>query len=165
MSNHSDKLKVLFVCLGNICRSPLAEGVFKHLVEREGLGGRFEIDSAGTSAYHAGDPPDPRTIAVARERGITVCGESRPVTGGDLEEYDYVVVMDAENEARVRRLAQGSAIRARIHRLREFDALANGELNVPDPYYGGSRGFEDVHDIIERSCAGLLAHIRTEHPL
>jgi protein-tyrosine phosphatase len=165
VTNQSDKLSVLFVCLGNICRSPLAEGVFRHFVAAAGLEDKFEIDSAGTSSYHAGDPPDPRTTAVAHARGIRLTGRSRAIKPSDLRDYDYVIVMDADNLAAVRRLADKNAARATIRLLRDFDAESNGDLDVPDPYYGGPRGFENVHDIVERSCHALLEFIRREHEL
>jgi protein-tyrosine phosphatase len=150
------RLGVVFVCLGNICRSPLAEGVFRHLVTQRGLHQHFEIDSAGTSSYHEGDPPDRRSAAVARARGIELAGRSRPLRWRDLERFDWVIVMDRENHADVSRLAAGRKPRARVHLLREFDPEANGELDVPDPYYGGAAGFERVQDMIERACTQLL---------
>ena len=152
------RIRVLFVCMGNICRSPLAEAVFRHLVRERGVEHRFEIDSAGTSGYHEGDPPDPRSVATARSRGITVAGASRPISHRDLDEFDYVIVMDAENRSDVDRLRAGAGGAARVHRLREWDPEGRG-LDVPDPYYGGARGFEDVHDIVERSCKALLDHL------
>jgi protein-tyrosine phosphatase len=161
----SDKLKVLFVCLGNICRSPLAEGVFRHQVEAAGLADRFSIDSAGTSSYHIGDPPDERTRRVARARGVELTSAARQIQRSDLHDFDYVLVMDAENLASVQRLAKGTQTGAQVRLLREFDTKAEHDLNVPDPYYGGPRGFENVHDIVERSCAALLEHIRSEHSL
>lgn len=161
----SRKLKVLFVCLGNICRSPLAEGVFRHLVERAGLTERFEIDSAGTSAYHVGDPPDERTAEVALARGITLTGSARQITREDFRRFNYIIVMDRENLAAVQRLARISRPAGKVLMLREFDEAAGNDRDVPDPYYGGPRGFEDVHDIVERSCAELLRHIRQEHQL
>jgi protein-tyrosine phosphatase len=163
VTSNGDKLSVLFVCLGNICRSPLAEGVFRHLVQEAGLDGAFDIDSAGTSSYHIGDPPDHRTTAVARTRGVRLTGAARQLTGEDLEQFDYIMVMDEDNHHAVKRIARTRAGRARVHLLREFDAEANGDLDVPDPYYGGTRGFEDVHDIVERSCRALLDHLRTQH--
>jgi protein-tyrosine phosphatase len=159
----TDKLRVLFVCLGNICRSPLAEGVFKHLVSEAGLAKHFEIDSAGTASYHVGDPPDPRTSAVARARGILLTSRARQLARSDLQSFDYVIVMDSENRHHVERLARHEARRAAIHMLRDFDADANGDIDVPDPYYGGPRGFDDVHDIVERSCRRLLDHLRQLH--
>ena len=155
------RLRVLFVCMGNICRSPLAESVFRHLVRERGVEDRFEIDSAGTSGYHAGDPPDPRSVATARARGIEVAGCSRPLDGRDLHEFHYLIVMDAENRAFVDRLRAVGGGAARVHRLREWDP-AGGSLDVPDPYYGGGRGFEEVQDIVERSCAALLEALLVE---
>lgn len=153
--------RVLFVCLGNICRSPLAEGIFRHLVRREGVEDQFEIDSAGTSGYHDGDPPDARSAATALARGITLTGQSRRLLREDLQSFDYIVAMDAENLREIRRLAQGSSASARIHLLREWDPEARG-AGVPDPYYGGERGFEEVHDIVERACENLLSHLLEE---
>jgi protein-tyrosine phosphatase len=156
---------VLFVCLGNICRSPLAKGVFAHVVEEAGLAHQFEIDSAGTSSYHRGDSPDPRTVAVARQRGLTLEHAARQISADDLERYDYIVVMDESNYAKVRRLADEARPETEILMLREFDPEANGARDVPDPYFGGERGFEDVHDMVERSCRALLERIRRDHSL
>jgi protein-tyrosine phosphatase len=161
----SDKLHVLFVCLGNICRSPLAEGVFRHLVSEAGLEDRFVIDSAGTSSYHEGDPPDSRASAVAHARGIQLTGRARQLKRTDLDRFDYVILMDAENRQAAERLARRDAPRAVMQLLREFDPHADGDLDVPDPYYGGPRGFEKVHDIVERSCRGLLEQLRRNHSL
>jgi protein-tyrosine phosphatase len=151
-------IRVLFVCLGNICRSPLAESVFRHLVRERGVESEFEIDSAGTSGYHAGDRPDTRSVATARARGVRVEGQSRQIARGDLERFDYVIVMDAENLASVERMRARVGGAARVHLLREWDPDGQGG-NVPDPYYGGARGFEEVHDIVERSCQNLLEHL------
>lgn len=152
------KIRVLFVCLGNICRSPLAESVFRHLVMRAGVEDRFEIDSAGTSGYHIGDAPDSRTVAAARGRGVEVIGRARQLTADDLEEFDYVLAMDASNLSIVKRIAERAGASAKVHLLREWDPEGAGG-DVPDPYYGGERGFEDVHDIVERSCSTLLEHL------
>jgi protein-tyrosine phosphatase len=162
---NSVKLKVLFVCMGNICRSPLAEGVFRHMVTQAGLGNRFEIDSAGTSAYHIGDSPDERTTSVARARGIELKGSARQIKPADLRDFDYVLVMDAQNMSRVQQLAKEAKPTAEVRMLRDFDDEVDGDLDVPDPYYGGARGFEQVHDIVERACAQLLEHIRQQHDL
>jgi len=121
------------------------------------MGRRFHIDSAGTSGYHAGDPPDGRSVRTARARGVEVTGVSRKLRAADLHEYDYVVVMDAENRLEVEGLRARTGGTARIHLLREWDP--QGEGDVPDPYYGGPRGFDDVHDIVERSCERLLHHL------
>jgi protein-tyrosine phosphatase len=156
------RVSVLFVCHGNICRSPLAEGVFRHLAQQRGLSQRFEIDSAGVSSYHEGDPPDSRSAAVARQRGIELTGASRPLRAADLDRFDYVIVMDSPNLEAVERLARQTKPLSAVRLMREFDADADGDLNVPDPYYGGTRGFEDVHDIVERACSGLLDEIVRE---
>lgn len=151
-------LRILFVCMGNICRSPLAESVFRHQVAARGVEGLFEIDSAGTSGYHAGASPDARSVATARARGVEVCGSSRQITAADLHDFDYIIVMDRENLANVEALQRRSAGDARVHLLREWDSEAPAS-DVPDPYYGGAHGFEDVHDMVERSCAALLDHL------
>ncbi|HYJ80441.1 MAG TPA: low molecular weight protein-tyrosine-phosphatase [Longimicrobiaceae bacterium] len=163
MAYVSDPIRVLFVCMGNICRSPLAEALFRVEVERRGLGDGFEIDSAGTSGYHRGAPPDRRSAEVARRRGVELTGSSRRLGADDLARFDYVIAMDADNLADVEALQRADAGRARVHRLREFDPRADSP-DVPDPYYGGPRGFDDVHDIVERATAGLLDHILAERP-
>lgn len=158
-------VRVLFVCLGNICRSPLAEATFRHLVREAGLEQRFHVDSAGTSSYHEGQAPDARAAEIARRHGLALSGRARPITADDIRRVDYAIVMDAENLRDVRRLADGVRRDAEVHLLREFDAEADVELEVPDPYFGGPRGFEQVQAIIERSCRGLLEHIRAERAL
>jgi protein-tyrosine phosphatase len=160
-----EKLKVLFVCLGNICRSPLAEGVFRHYVRQAGLEAAFMIDSAGTASYHVGDAPDQRTAAVALARGIELSSAARQITAADLDAFDYILAMDRENLANVQKLLRGGQPHAEIRLLRSFDPEANGEHDVPDPYYGGQRGFENVQDMVERACRELLRHIRAQHSL
>jgi low molecular weight protein-tyrosine phosphatase len=155
-------MRILFVCMGNICRSPTAEGVMRSLLEREGLDGRIELDSAGTGGWHVGAPPDGRATEAARRRGIAVTGEARQATVHDLEAHDLVLAMDRENLRDLRALAPDDETRAKIRLLREFDprAVAAGELDVPDPYYGGERGFEEILDIVEAACRGLLDDLR-----
>lgn len=153
------KVRVLFVCMGNICRSPLAEGVFRHLVERGGLGDRIEIDSAGVGSWHVGELADPRTRAVAEKRGLRLTSRARQVVFEDLDEFDLVVAMDEENLRGLEALHADAAPGAEVRRLREFDPEAD-HFDVPDPYYGGDDGFERVHDLIERACTALLEHIR-----
>ena len=160
-----EKIGVLFVCLGNICRSPLAEALFRKAATDAGIESRFRIDSAGTSGYHDGDAPDDRTTETARRRGIDVTGVSRRVTAADVDEFDYLVVMDGDNLREVRRLVDDREDGPRVLRLREHDVEAEGDLDVPDPYFGGSHGFEHVHDIVERSTRRLLEHIRAERGL
>jgi len=160
------KTAVLFVCLGNICRSPLAEAVFRKQVREAGLEDRFDVDSAGTSSYHEGDGPDARTVRVARARGVEMTGRARQVRREDAERFDYIVAMDESNLRDVEQLVAAAGVHSpQVVRLREFDPEADGDLDVPDPYYGGPRGFEVVHDIVERSCAALLEHIVAERGL
>lgn len=152
----STSVSVLFVCLGNICRSPLAEGIFAALAGERGLGGRFHVDSAGTAAYHSGEPPDSRSTAVAAAHGIRLTGVARQVTPRDLERFDVVVAMDRSNRRsleRLRRRARGG--HAEIVMMRDYESGAR-EPDVPDPYYGGPDGFERVYRILERACNGLL---------
>jgi protein-tyrosine phosphatase len=155
----SDKQRILFVCHGNICRSPLAEGVFRRLVQDAGVRDRFEIDSAGTSGYHEGEAPDPRTCREASRRGITLEHSARRLQPKDFERFDYIFVMDAENAAAVEKARPHSAGRAVVRLLRSCDATAGPSAAVPDPYFGGASGFADVHDMVERACRGLLVEL------
>jgi protein-tyrosine phosphatase len=157
----SERTRVLFVCLGNICRSPLAEAVFRAEARRRGVEHLFEIDSAGTSGYHAGCGPDRRSVETARRRGVQVTGTSRQVTDTDLHGFDYVIAMDGDNYAEIDQLKAAADGTAQIFRLRDWDPRPDS-LDVPDPYYGGPNGFEHVHDVIERSCAALLEALLTE---
>jgi protein-tyrosine phosphatase len=157
-----DRVGVLFICLGNICRSPLAEAVFRAQVQEVGLADRFDIDSAGTGSYHEGEPPDERTLRVARARGIAMNHTARRIQSNDLRRFHYVLAMDAENLRRTRRLADGTQTNADIRLLRSFDPDAPPDAEVPDPYFGGGRGFETVHELVESACRGLLQHIRKE---
>jgi protein-tyrosine phosphatase len=152
-------VRILFVCMGNICRSPTAEGVMRHLLEQEGLTGEIAIDSAGTGAWHAGSPPDRRATATASTRGIRLEGTARQVTDEDFEDFDLLLCADAENVAALRAVAPPGT-EDRIRLLRSFDPAGGGDLDVPDPYYGGDQGFEDVLDQVEAACRGLLAEIR-----
>lgn len=154
-ASESPPTSVLFVCLGNICRSPLAEGVFRHLVEERGLGHRFTIDSAGTGAWHAGERPDPRSIQVAESHGVDLPGRARQVTPEDLRRFDWVIAMDRENLSALARMADAVDGAPRLHLLRDFDPDADGD-EVPDPYYGGARGFENVYEMVHAACTGLL---------
>lgn len=152
--------RVLFVCLGNICRSPLAEGVFRHLVAEEGLEDAVEIDSAGTGGWHVGEAPDPRSQEVAARHGVSLDGQSaRRVDDEDFMAFDWIVAMDEDNERDLLRRRPDGA-RARVVRLRDFDP--DGPGDVPDPYYGGPQGFEVVFRMVERSGRALLDEIRGE---
>lgn len=155
-------MRLLFVCLGNICRSPTAEGVMRRLVREAGLEAEVTIDSAGTGSWHVGHAPDARSTAAAAARGTTLAGEARRVRPADFADFDLLLCADAANRADLLARAPDGAARDRVRRLREFDpaAVAAGDLDVPDPYYGGPRGFEHVLDLVEAACRGLLDHVR-----
>lgn len=157
----SPPTSVLFVCLGNICRSPLAEGVFLHLVEEEGLAHRFSVDSAGTGAWHVGERPDSRSLRVAADHGVELPGRARQVTPDDLSRFDVVVAMDRDNLAALEEMAERHGGTARLRLLRAFDPAADGD-EVPDPYYGGPQGFEKVYDMVHAACRGLLEELTSE---
>ncbi len=154
--------RLLFVCLGNICRSPTAEGVMRALVEEAGMQRRVELDSAGTGAWHVGNPPDARAVAAARVRGIALEGSARQVREDDFDDFDLVLAMDRSNLRDLRELAGGGERRAKVRLLRELDPAGAGDrdLEVPDPYYGAAGGFDEVLDLVQAACAGLLARIR-----
>lgn len=155
-----DTTRVLFVCLGNICRSPTAEAVFAHVVDREGLAHLFEIDSAGTGDWHAGELAHPRTRETAERRGVRITHRARQVRPDDFERFDYLVAMDASNAKNLRALAGHDAHRAKIHLFRDFEGGAEpAGREVPDPYYTGQ--FDEVFDICVRASEGLLAHLRS----
>lgn len=151
MSDHA----VLFVCLGNICRSPLAEGLFRAAVERRGLTDRFFIDSCGTSGWHVGEPPDRRSIEVAMDNGVDISEQrSRQLAPGDYARFQWLVAMDESNEDSL----QGRAPNGSTAHIVRFTTYVPGEAprDVPDPYYGGGRGFQVVHDLLERGCDALI---------
>ena len=150
---------ILFVCLGNICRSPLAEGVFAHLAEARGAAHRFRVDSAGTGAYHVGQPPDRRMLAVARAHGVRLDSLARQVTPEDLDEFDLIVAMDREN----RRSLHSRPVAAEVVLMRDYDPDAESP-DVPDPYYGDAEGFGEVYRIVKRSCEGMLDALGAEGP-
>src|SRR5262245_12434090 len=156
-------VRICFVCLGNICRSPTAEAVMRHLVEQEGLAKRIAVESAGTGDWHVGDPPDRRARAVGEKRGIRLSGTARQFTESDFARYDHVIAMDRSNRDELVGMAPDAAARGKVRLLRSFDASAPPDADVPDPYYGGPRGFDEVFDICERACRGLLDHLRRDH--
>jgi protein-tyrosine phosphatase len=150
--------RVLFVCMGNICRSPLAEGIARHQFAAQGIGHVADFDSAGTHAYHVGNPPDPRAIAVARERGVDISGlRARQVAVEDFGRFDLMLAADADNLARLRRLRPAAATAA-TELLLPWAGLAQRE--VPDPYYGGQREFEAVFALLARAAEGLAQRLR-----
>jgi protein-tyrosine phosphatase len=153
-------VRVLFVCLGNICRSPLAEGVLRDLVETRGLEDEYEIDSAGTGAWHVGEPPDPRSTEVAARNGVSLSGQAaRKVRPTDYEEFDHILAMDEDNLVDLLAGATDGA-RTRIRLLRDHDPHGAGD--VPDPYWGGDQGFDVVYEMVRRSCAALLDSLEEE---
>jgi protein-tyrosine phosphatase len=168
----AEPVRLCFVCLGNICRSPTAEGVMARLVADAGLADRIEVDSAGTGAWHVGDGPDPRSMTEARRRGVELTSRARQFHPGDFYRYDLVLAMDARNLADLRDLAPEAHLRDRARLLRAFDpalAISDTEgtvrgpfdLDVPDPYYEADDGFRTVFDMVAAACRGLLDHVRT----
>ncbi|WP_281066859.1 low molecular weight protein-tyrosine-phosphatase [methane-oxidizing endosymbiont of Gigantopelta aegis] len=157
-----ERIKVLFVCMGNICRSPTAEGVFRALVEQRQLQHLFHIDSAGTHAFHVGEEPDPRAQKAAGERDYDLSGiRARKVIYGDFEDFDHILAMDNENFA----ILTEACPEEHLHKVQYFMDFAPhvGERDVPDPYYGGSYGFERVLDMVEEASIGFINHILEKH--
>jgi len=159
-----EPVKVLFVCMGNICRSPTAEGAFRKLVEQQGLASAIHIDSAGTHAYHVGEAPDRRAQTAASNRQIDISMlRGRKFIASDFHDYDYVLAMDRDNFSDMQALNPGDG-KAELALMLDY-ASRFSEREVPDPYYGGKNGFEFVLDLIEDASAGLLQHIRRQHSL
>jgi protein-tyrosine phosphatase len=150
--------KILFVCLGNICRSPSAEAVMKGIIEKEGSNRLFAIDSAGVIAVHAGEPADARMKKHARKRGYQLTSISRPVVPGDFDYFDLIVAMDDQNVRDLMAMAPNEAVRRKIVKMTDF-SMAKDYDEVPDPYYGGDAGFELVIDLLEDACKGLYNHL------
>ncbi|MEO8843298.1 MAG: low molecular weight protein-tyrosine-phosphatase [Kofleriaceae bacterium] len=155
-------VRIVFVCLGNICRSPTAEGVMRHAAARAGVD--VTLDSAGTGNWHVGEPPDPRTIRAAKQRGYALDDlRGRQFGIQDFHDFDLIVAMDRSNLDAITRLAkQCPGPVPPIRMLRSFDPTSDPDADVPDPYSGGARGFEEVLEICERACAGLLDHVRAQ---
>jgi protein-tyrosine phosphatase len=156
------RIKVLFVCLGNICRSPLAEALFSDKVKRKGLHVHIEADSCGTSNYHIGDLPDERTRANAQENGIHISHRGRQISSHDLEQFDFILAMDRSNHTNILRLPNADRHKHKVKLMREFDPEGDHD-EVPDPYYGGQRGFQEVFEILDRSTEQLLAYLEQHH--
>jgi protein-tyrosine phosphatase len=158
--NANKKIKVLFVCMGNICRSPTADAVFRHHVKAAGVDHLIEVDSAGTHAYHIGNPPDERSQRTALKRGYKMDDlRARAVEPDDFEAFDYILAMDKENM----RLLQQRGPQHHHDKIRlfmQYGANYDGDTEVPDPYFGGHQGFELVLDMVEEASQGLLAHLR-----
>ena len=154
---------ILFVCMGNICRSPSAEAVMNSIIEKEGLSDKIRCDSAGTISYHVGETADERMIRHASKRGYDLTSIARQVQHMDLEQFDYIIAMDDENLDNLLSLDREGKYKNKISKMTDYSR--NYDANeVPDPYYGGPQGFEYVLDLLEDACAGLLDHILKEHP-
>jgi len=153
--------RVLFICLGNICRSPAAEGVFLHLLEQEGLQQAFEVDSAGTGGWHVGNPADPRMRSAASRRGIHLPSRARQLEPDDLTRFDHILTMDGDNLSAVRAMARRHPASARIAPITDH-CRHHRASEVPDPYYGGPDGFDQVLDLLEDACSGLLEDLRRQ---
>ena len=152
-------IRVLFVCAGNICRSPTAEGVFRHSVASAGLGQKIFLDSAGTHGYHVGHPPDRRAQLAATQRGYDIAGlRARQVTGQDFIEFDYILAMDLDNLSHLKQVAPAQHL-GKLGLFMDYGSARQGE-EVPDPYYGGAQGFELVLDMAEDAAQGLLQQIK-----
>ncbi len=161
-ASNPNRVKVLLICMGNICRSPTAHAVFRNLVQEHGLTELIEIDSAGTHAYHVGNPPDSRSVQTARKRGIDMSDlRARQVDLGDFYHYDYLIAMDDYNLSLLQEMAPSDM----AHKLSLFLSFAPhiNHREVPDPYYGGADGFELVFDMVQAASEGLLSHIKSNH--
>ena len=156
------RISVLFVCLGNICRSPLAEGVMLHHLSVAAIDGPVRVDSAGTGAWHAGEPPDPRACAVAEMNGVRLNGSARRVVPEDFHDFDYILAMDGANLRDLEDLQASSGGNARVALFRAYDPLGKGDADVPDPYYGGSSGFDRVYEMVDRTCRELVERLSAD---
>jgi len=156
------KSRLCFVCLGNICRSPTAEAVMRHLVAQAGLADHIEIESAGTGDWHVGEPRDRRSREVGERRGIPLAGRARQFVPADFARFDHVLAMDGKNLAELQAMAPDEAALKKIRLLRSYDPSSAAGADVPDPYYGGADGFDHVFDVCQAACAGLLEEVRRE---
>lgn len=153
--------RLLFVCLGNICRSPAAENIMNHLIAQANLTGHITCDSAGTSSYHIGSPPDRRMAAAATQRHISMQGSARQFTKADFEAFDLILAMDRDNYAGICSLDPAGTYREKVRLMCDF-CTHHSAREVPDPYYGGPEGFNQVIDLLLDACTGLLNHIVEE---
>lgn len=158
------KINVLFVCLGNICRSPAAEGIFKKMVTKCNLQNEILIDSAGTSGWHEGDLPDERMRTHGQRRGYDFNSRARKFVAQDFKKFDYIIVMDEENYKNASKLAADKSDLSKLHRMTDFSDKHNHDF-IPDPYYGGAEGFELVMDLLEDACENLLGEIKEKYHL
>ncbi len=157
----SKVVEISFVCLGNICRSPLAQGVFQDLVNQEKLDKKIIVTSAGTSGWHIGDLPDERMRQTAQSKGIHLKSRARQFQKADFNRFNLVLAMDHSNLAKLAEIAPSNLPPEKLMLFRSFDPECNGDQDVPDPYYGGAKGFEEVYSMVERSCPSLLEYIKS----
>ena len=158
-------LRLCFVCLGNICRSPIGEGVMRHLARQAGLAHAIEVDSAGTTGYHAGELPDVRARAAAKRAGIELSGRARQFETADFQRFDYVLAMDRSNYENLSVLAAEASAEDKLKLLRSFDPDSPEGASVPDPYYGTDQDFDEVVRICLAACKSLLERLQREHEL
>ncbi len=159
------KIRLLFVCLGNICRSPAAEGIMAGIVEKNDLQDIIEVDSAGTSGWHEGDLPDERMRSHGEKRGYDFCSRARKFRRSDFDDFDYIIVMDQNNYTTVKSMASSPEQADKIHLMTDYAVQYSSLDEIPDPYYGGSSGFELVLDLLEDACEGLLQSIKKDYSL
>ena len=158
-----EPLHVCFVCMGNICRSPMAEAVMHDLIRKAGLAASIEVDSAGTSGWHIGKSPDTRALEAAEKRGVYMAHRGRQFTRGDFDKFDVILVMDIDNRTELLGMAPNGDEAAKVRLLRTFDPDAQTAIEIADPYYGTASDFDRVLDEVMASCTGLLAHLRVEY--
>jgi protein-tyrosine phosphatase len=157
----AEPFRVCFVCTGNICRSPIAEAVVRAALSDAGLAGAVEVDSAGTAGWHVGEPADVRVSRLLAGRGLECAHRARQFDADWFDRYDLVIALDTGHARKLAKLADGQPDAAgKVRLLREFDPAAGGDLDVPDPYYGGTEGFEEVYDLVQAAIPGLIAEIR-----
>ena len=159
-----NKIRVIFVCLGNICRSPLAEAIFMHKVKKAGLESEITCSSAGTAHWHIGEPPDTRTIEVAGNHGVPINHRGNQLKPADYNEFDYFIAMDRDNYRDIRMILKNMKDGPSVHMMREFDNKKS-LLDVPDPYYGDMEDFENVFRILDESCDNFIEFLKEEHKL
>ncbi len=154
--------EICFVCLGNICRSPLAEGVFQALIQEEGLENQIITHSAGTGNWHVGSPPDTRMKATARKKGVPLTSRAQQIQPGDIRRFDLILAMDQSNRDTLEYMCSPEVAAKKIRLFRSFDPEANSDLDVPDPYYGRDDGFEYVFQIVHRTCPSILDYVKLQ---